>query len=63
MWDQPDQKVSETKMNSLDGANQKLKGSDAGEVGLPLIIEESSNGEEGLKKLSTTHVMMTYLWF
>ena len=49
MWDQPDQDISETKVNSADGADQKLEGSDDDDVGPLLIIEESSNGEEGLK--------------
>ena len=49
MWDQPDQEVSETKINSPDGTDQQLEGSDDDDVGPPLIIEESSNSEEGFK--------------
>ena len=49
MWDQPDQELSDTKINAPDGADQKLQGSKDDDVGPPLIIEESSNGEEGLK--------------
>ena len=49
LWDQPDQEVSDTKINSPDGVDQQLEGSDDDYVGSPLIIEEPSNSAEGLK--------------
>ena len=49
LWDQSDHEVSDTKINSPDGVDQKLEGSDDDDVGSPLIIEEQSDSAEGLK--------------
>ena len=61
MWDQPDQEESDTKINSPDGVDKQLEGSDDDDVGSPLIIEEPSDSEEGLKTAEHYEKMTPYL--